>query len=596
VSKQLTVRKKKASKVTKKTARNKTTSRSVSVKASVTRGRKKLVKKVNKSDAVKKPSKNGKSKNPKEAAALENELFENAEKRFNQGEEEFESDDLVPLVMEEEQETEASGRKTERPARTTEVERRTEDTTAIDDPIRMYLSQMGEIPLLKRPQEISLAREVEESRRHFRRKILECDYALRAAFEILSKMHQGELPFDRTVEVSVTENLEKEQIVGRLPHNLETAGYLLDQNIEDFRLLCSSRLKGRKRNHVRRHLRWRRRKTVQLIEELGLRMHRVQPLVRKLEQISRRMRDLKRKIEALGKGRKIAAQRNMLEEELHDLTMLVLETPEMLRTRIKALKTRFERYARARRSLSAANLRLVVSIAKKYRNRGLSFLDLIQEGNLGLMRAIDKYEYRRGYKFSTYATWWIRQAITRALADQSRTIRIPVHVVETMSKLRNATKKLLQQTGSTPSIEKVAELAGLPVEEARRVQNIARHPISMDQPLGESEDNSFGDMIHDGEALAPESGAAQAMLRDRVDDVLRTLTYREREIIKLRYGLGDGYPYTLEEVGRIFRVTRERVRQIEAKAVRKLQHPARSRQLAGFLDGIAVLTGTDGGA
>ena len=215
---------------------------------------------------------------------------------------------------------------------------------------------------------------------------------------------------------------------------------------------------------------------------------------------------------------------------------------------------------------------------------------------MGLMRAIDKYEYRRGYKFSTYATWWIRQAITRALADQSRTIRIPVHVVETMSKLRNATKKLLQQTGSTPSIEKVAELAGLPVEEARRVQNIARHPISMDQPLGESEDNSFGDMIHDGEALAPESGAAQAMLRDRVDDVLRTLTYREREIIKLRYGLGDGYPYTLEEVGRIFRVTRERVRQIEAKAVRKLQHPARSRQLAGFLDGIAVLTGTDGGA
>ena len=495
MSKQLTVRKKKASKVTKKTARNKTASRSVSVKASVTRGRKKIVKKTNKSAAVKKPSKNGQSENPKEVAALENQLFENAEKRFNRGEEEFESNDLVPLVMEEDQEAGASREKAV-PERRSEVERRAEDTTAIDDPIRMYLSQMGEIPLLKRPQEISLAREVEESRRHFRRKILECDYALRAAFEILSKMHQGELPFDRTVEVSVTENLEKEQITGRLPHNLETAGYLLDQNIEDFRLLCSSRLKGRKRNRVRRNLRWRRRKTVQLIEELGLRMHRVQPLVRKLEQISRHMRDLKRKIESLGKGRKVAAQRNMLAEELHDLTMLVLETPEMLRTRIKALKTRFDRYARARRSLSAANLRLVVSIAKKYRNRGLSFLDLIQEGNLGLMRAIDKYEYRRGYKFSTYATWWIRQAITRALADQSRTIRIPVHVVETMSKLRNATKKLLQQTGSTPSIEKVAELAGLPVEEARRVQNIARHPISMDQPLGESEDNSFGDMIH----------------------------------------------------------------------------------------------------
>ncbi|HTN01003.1 MAG TPA: RNA polymerase sigma factor RpoD, partial [Planctomycetaceae bacterium] len=275
--------------------------------------------------------------------------------------------------------------------------------------------------------------------------------------------------------------------------------------------------------------------------------------------------------------------------ELKALMMQTLESPQSLRDRCDLLRTQLTEFERVKRDLSSGNLRLVVSIAKKYRNRGMSFLDLIQEGNTGLMRAVDKYEYRRGYKFSTYATWWIRQAITRAIADQARTIRIPVHMIETMSKLRKVSKRLLQEKGREPTIEETAEAAGVSLEETRRVMKISRHPISLDRPVGESEDSYFGDFIEDDATESPVNAATQEMLKDKIESVLKTLTYREREIIKLRYGLGDGYTYTLEEVGRIFKVTRERVRQIEAKAVRKLQHPVRSKQLKGFLDQLAAV-------
>jgi RNA polymerase primary sigma factor len=460
-----------------------------------------------------------------------------------------------------------------------------EDSRRIDDPVRMYLTQMGEIPLLKREEEISLAKRIEVTRKRFRRKVLECDYALRNVVDTLKRVHSGELPFDRTVKVSLTENLEKDKIIQRMPHNLRTLEHLLELNVDEFSKMIDERTGDEEKRKLRRSLRIRRRKAVTLVEELSIRTQRVQPLMRKLEQISPRMDELEKQIEDLKGLRSAKEDRANLEKELRDLMLITLEEPGALRQRVIIMKNRFTEYEQSKRDLSGGNLRLVVSIAKKYRNRGLSFLDLIQEGNTGLMRAVDKYEYRRGYKFSTYATWWIRQAITRAIADQARTIRIPVHMIETMSKLRNVSKKLLQEMGREPSIEETAKAAGISIEETRRVLKISRHPISLDRPVGESEDSYFGDFIEDDGAESPVSAATQEMLKDKIEQVLKTLTYREREIIKLRYGLGDGYTYTLEEVGRIFKVTRERVRQIEAKAVRKLQHPVRSRQLEGFLDG-----------
>jgi RNA polymerase primary sigma factor len=460
-----------------------------------------------------------------------------------------------------------------------------EDTRRIDDPVRMYLTQMGEIPLLKRDEEIWLAKKIEVTRKRFRRKVLECDYALSNVVETLKRVHTGDLPFDRTVKVSLTENLEKDKILQRMPHNLKTLERLLEQNVDDFTHGTENGASEDDKRTFRRSLRVRRRKAVTLVEELSIRTQKVQPLMKKLEQISARMDELEKKIGELQGLRHAREDLASAEKELREMMLITLEEPGTLRKRVEIMKNRFQEYEQAKRDLSGGNLRLVVSIAKKYRNRGLSFLDLIQEGNTGLMRAVDKYEYRRGYKFSTYATWWIRQAITRAIADQARTIRIPVHMIETMSKLRNVSKKLLQEMGREPSIEETAKAAGISVEETRRVLKISRHPISLDRPVGESEDSYFGEFIEDDGAESPVSAATQEMLKDKIDQVLKTLTYREREIIKLRYGLGDGYTYTLEEVGRIFKVTRERVRQIEAKAVRKLQHPVRSRQLEGFLDG-----------
>jgi len=462
------------------------------------------------------------------------------------------------------------------------------DGKHIDDPVRMYLTQMGEIPLLTREKEIALAQKIEVTRRRFRRKVLECDYALRNVFETLKRVHEGDLPFDRTIKVSETENLLKDKILQRMPHNLRTLEPLMEANVDDFSSILDERAPEAAKEEVRKRLKSRRRKTVTLVEELSIRTQKVQPLMKKLEQISHRMDDLERSVEKLRGNRAAKDERANLEKELLDLMLITLEEPSGLRRRVTIMKQRFGEYEQAKRELSGGNLRLVVSIAKKYRNRGLSFLDLIQEGNTGLMRAVDKYEYRRGFKFSTYATWWIRQAITRAIADQARTIRIPVHMIETMSKLRNVSKKLLQDLGREPTIEETALAAGITYEETKRVLKISRHPISLDRPVGESEDSYFGDFIEDNSVESPVNAATNEMLKDKIENVLKTLTYREREIIKLRYGLGDGYTYTLEEVGRIFKVTRERVRQIEAKAVRKLQHPVRSRQLEGFLDGWAV--------
>ncbi len=453
-----------------------------------------------------------------------------------------------------------------------------------DDPVRMYLTQMGEIPLLTRQEEIRLAKKIEVTRRQFRARLLECDYVIQVAFSVLKRVHEGELPFDRTVQVSVTDRLEKEQITGRLPHNLRSLEVLLKRNERDYRIALGKSYTKAQRRDAWRRLSRRRRRAVRLVEELGLRTQRIETMMRTLEDFSRRVDQLKLQIYEHKKAKGPVEERQAWVNEYRNILVATQETPISLRNRVNLLKKVYTEYQQAKRELSEGNLRLVVSIAKKYRNRGLSFLDLIQEGNAGLMRAVDKFEYRRGFKFCTYATWWIRQAITRAVADQSRTIRIPVHMVETMSRVRNVARQLLQELGREPTLEETARRARTTIEEARRVLAMSRYPISLDRPVGNSEDSQFGDLLPDGAAESPALGAAQEMLRGRIHKVLKTLSYREREIIKLRYGLGDGYSYTLEEVGHIFRVTRERIRQIEAKAVRKLQQPSRSQELVGFLD------------
>jgi RNA polymerase primary sigma factor len=456
-----------------------------------------------------------------------------------------------------------------------------------DDPIRLYLSQMSEIPLLSRDEEIGLAKKIEITRKRFRRSVLANDYVMRHTVEILRKVHAGQLPFDRTIKVSLTERLTKEQISARMPHNLKTLEYLLEEKRQVFsRLVRKSTPAAEKKTLVRRYVRLRD-KTVILASELSLRSRRIYPLMRQLEQFAQRMQLLRSRIADIENDPRQAAECERLRHELRQIILTTQESPRSLLARCAEFRKHFEEFEGVKRQLSQGNLRLVVSIAKKYRNRGLSFLDLIQEGNTGLMRAVDKYEFRRGFKFSTYATWWIRQAITRAIADQARTIRIPVHMIDVLSRLRNIQKRLTQELRRDPTVEEIGQHTDVPLEEIRRVMDIGRHPISLDRPVGEGEDNSFGEFIEDSENDNPVKNASNGLLRDKIELLLKSLTFREREIIRLRYGLADGYSYTLEEVGRIFKVTRERVRQIEAKAVMKMQNPVRARHLESFLKAAA---------
>ena len=459
------------------------------------------------------------------------------------------------------------------------------DAEKINDPVRLYFMQMGEIPLLTREQELSLAKRIDLTRRRFRRKILQSGIAIRNAINLLQEVLSGVLPCDKVL--NVPEGISKTSFLLRIETHLQTLGGLVHRMEQNLRKMLLSRTPVSQKRQFERLLTSDRRKCVILLEELNFQIKMIRTFFENMQAHFENMKDTKQKLEELKKapdGDGKLGKISILQRYLRKLEVDAIESFGDLQNRIEVAHRRKAEYENAKRELASGNLRLVVSIAKRYRNRGLSFLDLIQEGNTGLMKAVEKYEYRRGYKFSTYATWWIRQAITRSIADQARTIRIPVHMIEMMGKLKNAQKEFLQRTGRDPTPDELAEELNISLDETLKFFKISKHPTSLDKPIGDSDESVFGDFVENEAAENPISAATQELLRNNMENVLNTLSFREREIIKLRYGLGGGYTYTLEEVGKIFKVTRERVRQIEAKAVRKLQHPIRSVLLEGFLE------------
>ncbi len=451
------------------------------------------------------------------------------------------------------------------------------------DAVQIYLTQMSSTSLLTRQEELEAANRIERSRRRLRQALLSSEYILQAAVGVLEKVLCGRMRLETTCESwCLSQEPRKRRLVAALGTNLTTLRHLIDRNREDFLLAVAPDGSELQRRQARRRLLLRCAKAVRLIEESPVRRPFLQVVLEKLRDLSRRMDLAIAKLAAL-REQPDPRRRAEVVKELRRLMRITRDTPARLRRRLHRIAVHQQAHDAARRELSTANLRLVVSIAKRYRNRGMGFLDLIQEGNTGLMKAVDKFEVARGFKFSTYATWWIRQAISRAIADHSRTIRVPVHMLSTVDKVLEASHRISQQCRRRATLEETAQAAGLSIRDTHRALKINRRLLSLDEPLGE-EGDYLGELVPDARHEDPLRGIHRDSLKASIDRALESLNYREREIIRLRFGLTDGYPYTLSEVGKIFSVTRERIRQIEMDAIRKLQHPSCAQRLADFLD------------
>ena len=455
-----------------------------------------------------------------------------------------------------------------------------------DDPVRMYLKEMGSVPLLTREEEVEISKRIEKAQVQIERIIMRFRYSTRESIAIAQCLIAGK---DRLDKVLAEKEIPNKQ---RLMELLPTLVDLLsteDQKLQELLDQANApKIKKAEKTRVADEIEKCRIRTQAYLRRLHLRHNVIEDFGEVILEAFDRIRDLEQQVRELepraARNKFAAAKLAAAMRRLHKCELGAGRSVDEFKRDVRMLQRWMDKSQEAKREMVESNLRLVISIAKKYTNRGLSFLDLIQEGNMGLMKAVEKFEYRRGYKFSTYATWWIRQAVTRAIADQARTIRIPVHMIETINKVLRGAKKLMMETGREPTAEELGNELGIPAERVREIYKIAQHPISLQAEVGDGGESQFGDFLEDTAVESPAEATGYSILKDKMNEVLETLTDRERKVLIQRFGLQDGKPKTLEEVGLEFNVTRERIRQIEAKALRKMRHPTRSKQLKAFLD------------